>query len=385
MNVGIGLSVSNFSSVPTVGLDLDAAIAALFSSGEEGAWYDPSDLTTLYQDANGFTPVTGTGQPVGLMLDKSKGLTLGSELFSDFATEGLWTDNGNGSWSITSAASTTDLRSTTLGVTGKRYRIEITFAVSSGLVAVYPLNTTPYSVSSGQTKVVFTEANYGVISDQLWIRAATGTTATVSNISVKELPGNHATQSTSTARPTLQLSGSSYYLDFDGADDRISTATLTSQSQPFTMATASRLDAVPTAFYLVDGPDGAARVIHYGFSDNTQVYAGSAVVLGSTSSVLGTQSRVWFSHFNTTDSTVRVDGADVATSANVGTGSWEGIKIGARTSTNADRFNGGFYGLIFVNRTLDPDEITNVESYLADKTGAFVAPVITGVPTISVS
>lgn len=35
------------------------------------AWYDPSDLTTLYQDAAGTTPVTAAGQPVGRMLDKS--------------------------------------------------------------------------------------------------------------------------------------------------------------------------------------------------------------------------------------------------------------------------------------------------------------------------
>lgn len=44
---------------------------SLFSNNEQGAWYDPSDLTTLYQDAAGTTPVTADGDPVGLMLDKS--------------------------------------------------------------------------------------------------------------------------------------------------------------------------------------------------------------------------------------------------------------------------------------------------------------------------
>jgi len=43
----------------------------LFANNEQGAWYDPSDLTTLYQDAAGTTPVTADGDPVGLMLDKS--------------------------------------------------------------------------------------------------------------------------------------------------------------------------------------------------------------------------------------------------------------------------------------------------------------------------
>lgn len=43
----------------------------LFLSGEQGAWYDPSDLSTLFQDAAGAPPVTADGDPVGLMLDKS--------------------------------------------------------------------------------------------------------------------------------------------------------------------------------------------------------------------------------------------------------------------------------------------------------------------------
>lgn len=43
----------------------------LFDAGQYGIWFDPSDLTTLFQDAAGAIPVTGDGQPVGLMLDKS--------------------------------------------------------------------------------------------------------------------------------------------------------------------------------------------------------------------------------------------------------------------------------------------------------------------------
>jgi len=45
--------------------------ASLFAGGTEGAWYGPSDLSTLFQDSAGTTPVTTAGQPVGLMLDKS--------------------------------------------------------------------------------------------------------------------------------------------------------------------------------------------------------------------------------------------------------------------------------------------------------------------------
>jgi len=38
---------------------------------DNGAWFDPSDLSTLFQDATGTIPVTAVEQPVGKMLDKS--------------------------------------------------------------------------------------------------------------------------------------------------------------------------------------------------------------------------------------------------------------------------------------------------------------------------
>lgn len=45
--------------------------SSLFAAGEQGIWLDPSDFSTLYQDAAGTTPVTAVGQPVGKILDKS--------------------------------------------------------------------------------------------------------------------------------------------------------------------------------------------------------------------------------------------------------------------------------------------------------------------------
>ena len=50
---------------------LDAALLAMFAGGYQGAWYDPNDLSTLFQDSAGTTPVTAIGDPVGKMLDKS--------------------------------------------------------------------------------------------------------------------------------------------------------------------------------------------------------------------------------------------------------------------------------------------------------------------------
>ena len=50
---------------------------------DNGAWLDASDMSTMYQDAAGTTPVTAMEQPVGLWLDKSQGLQLGPELVTN--------------------------------------------------------------------------------------------------------------------------------------------------------------------------------------------------------------------------------------------------------------------------------------------------------------
>ena len=55
---------------------LAAIIAGLWRNGEQGVWYDPTDISTMFQDAAGTLPVYAPGQgqvdpPVGRILDKS--------------------------------------------------------------------------------------------------------------------------------------------------------------------------------------------------------------------------------------------------------------------------------------------------------------------------
>lgn len=45
--------------------------ANLFANGEIGIWLDPSDLSTMWQDAAKTTAVTSDGDPVGYIADKS--------------------------------------------------------------------------------------------------------------------------------------------------------------------------------------------------------------------------------------------------------------------------------------------------------------------------
>jgi hypothetical protein len=48
---------------------------------------------------------------------------------------------------------------------------------------------------------------------------------TISNISIRELPGNHASQATTASRPVLRLDGANYYFALDRVDDHLTVLT----------------------------------------------------------------------------------------------------------------------------------------------------------------
>lgn len=194
--------------------------ANLFANSEQGAWYDPSDMSTLYQDAAGTTPVTAVEQPVGLMLDKSKGLVLGPEL----VVNGTF-DSGTTGWTglaatLTQSSSGVTITNTTTNgyarqyiptTVGKRYRINV-FAVDRSasaqftVVAYDDINAeiaTTGQFSTIGVKHLFFTAKAASTRIHLLNFGAAGQTVTFDNISVRELPGNHAFQTTATSRPVL--------------------------------------------------------------------------------------------------------------------------------------------------------------------------------------
>ena len=92
-NIGLSLRITSVSLLAMAAVAGGTfSPATLFTNGEQGVWLDNSDFTTLFQDAAGTTPVTGYEQFVGLRLDKSRGLVLGSEL----VTNGTFDTNTTG-------------------------------------------------------------------------------------------------------------------------------------------------------------------------------------------------------------------------------------------------------------------------------------------------
>ena len=90
MEIGIGLGITRFPGWGVMN------IGQLFASGEQGAWYDPSDMSTLFQDSAGTVPVTAVEQPVGMMLDKARPIvTNGAERMNVLPSEAANWGGGN--------------------------------------------------------------------------------------------------------------------------------------------------------------------------------------------------------------------------------------------------------------------------------------------------
>ena len=207
---------------------------SLFANGEQGGWYDPSDLTTLFQDAAGTTPVTAVEQPVGLVLDKSKGLVLGSELVSNSgpnftATTGWTLSGGTGaSLSVVSGA----LRATNgsagyaggflsfATIAGVTYKVSFSIpSTGRGRVGTGPALADLFAAATG-TQTAYIRATGTTTYFSFYVNSATaGDTTDLAYISVREIPGNHLSQSTAAARPVLsaRVNALTYTEDFSNA------------------------------------------------------------------------------------------------------------------------------------------------------------------------
>jgi hypothetical protein len=217
-----------------MGLDVVAAVfnpADLFTGGYQGGWYDPSDLSTMFQVRTGWNnniqaPVTSDGQPVGLILDKSQGLALSSPIIpngdfsgglTDWTTSGTWAVNGSGQAECSVGG---NLESTTSLTVGKWYKIEFdivgsllnTITIFCGISNLEALTFG----SSGRVNLYMQCAGDGRFIFNVMLGASP---QAIDNIVVREIAGNHAFQATASARPLYKTSAGKHWLENDGVDD----------------------------------------------------------------------------------------------------------------------------------------------------------------------
>ena len=219
---------------------------ALFAGGVIGVWFDPSDRTTLFEDVAGTIPATLPGQPVGLMLDKSKGLVLGPELVTngDFSTPdlSLITANAGNTVSIVNGRLriTRDGSATTYGggfinisglVSGRYYQLVIS-CISGTLKAVHrarlnQFQSAYYGENRASGTYVFNSAGSTLMIDFASSENKNSGFFEFDNISVRELPGYHATQSVAASRPTLARHPKGGRRNLLNATDVLATQTVT--------------------------------------------------------------------------------------------------------------------------------------------------------------
>jgi len=249
--------------------------ASLFAGGIAGAWYDPSDIDTLFQDSAGTTSVTASGQPVGLMLDKSKGLVLGPELVTngDFANNVTgWTDTANaviayesGEASVTVASASNGTAQTLSDLTiGASYRISGvarlgTNATVADLRVLTTVGALVFNIRCSSTSTAVLSGIFVATATEHVVRLQPAASvypavAFYDNISVRELPGNHATQTTAAARPIYQTAPDR--VTINGVDDRM---TVTVPVGGFTGTMVLATDQ-GTASYGVTIPAGAYEI-----------------------------------------------------------------------------------------------------------------------------
>lgn len=376
--------------------------ASLFAASEPGFWYDPSDLTTMFQDRAGTTPVTAVGQTVGLVLDKSQGMVLGPELVTNgtFTTDTAgWTQIATGtfSWDASGGIACTDVaggdcnaQANITTVSGRWYRAQWTVRSAAGgwLFRIRNSNDYQYgyNTQTGSFTAYFRAGVTGTNTVNL-LSADTDKTVVFDNISVKEIAGNHLVANSDAARGTYQVTSGYSYILFDGTDDGYVTGTITpgtDKAQVFAGVRKLSDTAACVAEMSVSlGTNAGTFYLFSGFISPTTGYVswarGNAALdsnQAARSSATGADTAVIAATHDISGdlSTIRRNGvAGTDGTADKGTGNFLAypLYVGRRAGTSSP-FNGRLYSLIGrFGPTPDAATISAVETWVNTKTGAY--------------
>lgn len=226
MKIGIGTGICHAAGVSLSPLQ---KVLALFGASDAGAVCVPGigSLTT----AAGLVDEAGAGDPVGFQLDLSEGAGfsggaftgLGSEELTNggFDTDSDW--NKGAGWTIADGAASFDAASgaelyQTVGLSAGFYEISVTTtAFGCRVYFNSPGITTSVLLAAGENKVLL---RHNGSYTRVTLLGTGGTSFSVSNVSIKEIPGYHAYQLVDAARPTRRASPA--HLEDDGVDDALS-------------------------------------------------------------------------------------------------------------------------------------------------------------------
>lgn len=382
----------------------------LFDNGADGVWYDPSDLTTMFRDEAGTMPVTSDGDPVGLILDKSQGTSTGPQLVPDYSfnDSGAWTTVLNGDpggsgvvadGSVTAVpggaggfANRTDVQSTSFTVeSGAWYRVTANVISSTAGNFILPfvggsLAISPASVGGveqGENTVISYMFYSTGTSAFITVRSQVGEIV-VGEVSVNKIPGNHASQSTTSEKPTYRTDGTHHWLQFDGVDDRLlltSYFTGTEDRSFVINYLSERPDATGGAGYLFDvGDRTATNGSAWGISPEftalwVRIVGAASWDTPSPENDNYVSTIRWGTSLGTTVSDTQVYANGTAMSQASSTGATVDVidagqsVLGSRNDLRADFYVGRMYGFVGTNSLLTDSEKEETEKYLGNKSG----------------
>jgi len=372
LSLGLGITTSQQLRGTTA-----FTLASLFSGGRDGVLDDPSDLTTRSQDAAGTTPVVALDDPVGLALEKHAGLTLGPELVSDpeFNDPAHWTPQ-NPAWLVSGGKATytneeglsyletvADLTFTA----GVFYEVSFTlddvtaqsFAVIIGFfnkTATVNLFGSYQSFNDGGKKVLYFTPSTTVTGLRIYgNNDSKDLSWSLLDISVRELPGNHFTQSSASFRPLSKLT----YDQYDGSDDRM--AGVYAPTAAGTII--ARFNGATAGRYIYGSHDGSNGRCYLGLDSSGKLAAGIGAQ-GTSTIVAGSDLRNgWHTGAVIWDGTtvkLYLNGAEIYSAAQSGSvNTTVPIYRGCINSngTPAAFWDGGIGESLIIDRALTADEI----------------------------
>jgi len=346
---------------------------SLFATSEPGVWYDPSDLTTMFQDTAGTTPVTTPGQTVARINDKSgRGNNATQATAASRPTYGIVPLSGRRNLLL----ATDTMATQSLTVAAVAHTLAFTGTgtiILTGASIAGPLIGTG---ASNRVSLTFTPT------------AASLTLTVVGSVTLAQLElGSTATsyQRVGTAFDVTEAGVRSLsYLSFDGVDDFLVTPTITpgiDKAQVF-VGVRKLSDAASgiIAELSVDASanNGTFRFLTPGSAGyeyrqrGTINAAGAGISVGFAAPITNVITGLGDISGDTT--TLRVNGTQVAQStADQGTGNYLAypIYIGRRGGTSLP-FNGQIYNMIVrFGANLDAGAIYSTETFVNEKTGAY--------------
>lgn len=375
----------------------------LLGGHRRGIYYDPSDLSTMFQDHMGMTPVTAPNQSVGLILDKSKELKVGTV---DRANNGNfhnaltgWTTQGSAVATVTNEV----LRITAGGNPGGVYQdiartkglwSKITFRArkvsGTGHAHMSVRNFNGFAITTATVMITDTEwKTYEFYTREesegirIYPSVSTGDgVVEFDDIKVFDFEGHHAYQELVTKRPKYNNSTHAtqqtiHYLEFDGTNDFMETGYIN-------FSGADSISFGAGIRKIVDTADGVIFEFSGDFATNSGVFnllsktdgysVGSSGTLSSESAITGFPINVEHvlgakMDISSDYNRLRVNGNQVSENLTDQGGTYYGthkMYIGAR-GNQSTFFNGRLYNLLLLASEANTEETKDIEAFSSAK------------------